>query len=76
MSDLVLDVKGIKCPQPIIKLSQAMKTLKVGQTIEVHATDPVFKPDIEAWTSRFGHKIKEFKQANGYVVAIIQKMKD
>jgi tRNA 2-thiouridine synthesizing protein A len=38
--DLKLDLKGLLCPLPIVKLSQAIKELPVGAVIEGVATDP------------------------------------
>jgi tRNA 2-thiouridine synthesizing protein A len=47
---LVVDTKGLLCPAPILKASQAIKQVRVGDTIEVLATDPESKPDTAAWT--------------------------
>jgi hypothetical protein len=36
-----LDCKGLLCPVPIIRLSKAIKTIQVGEAIEMLATDPL-----------------------------------
>jgi len=35
-----LDVRGAKCPVPIVKTKKMIDTLKVGDVLEVLATDP------------------------------------
>ena len=35
MADKVVDARGLQCPMPVIKTSQAMKELTSGQTLEV-----------------------------------------
>lgn len=52
-----LDVKGLACPLPIIKLAQKIKTMELGQIIEVLATDPGSVPDIAAWSKQSGNEI-------------------
>ncbi len=46
-----LDYKGLACPMPVVKISQQIGTVSVGEVIEVHTTDPA------PWrTSRRGRK--------------------
>ena len=35
----VLDLKGLPCPMPVVKMSQEIGSVKVGEVIEVHTTD-------------------------------------
>ena len=35
-----LDYKGLACPMPIVKISQVIGSVAVGDVIEVHTTDP------------------------------------
>jgi len=66
-----LDVKGLACPMPIVKLAQAIKNIEIGQIIEVLATDPGSVPDIAAWSKQSGNEIlkheKEGKVLKFYV---------
>lgn len=52
-----LDCTGLACPLPVIKSSQAIKTLEVGQVLELLATDPGVEPDMTAWTRRTGNEL-------------------
>lgn len=50
--DRVLDCTGQACPLPVINTSKMMKTIEVGQVIELLATDPGVEPDMKAWSAR------------------------
>ena len=55
--DKVLDVKGLLCPLPVIKLSKAIKEIEIGKVIEMQATDPGSEPDMDAWAKNTGHEL-------------------
>jgi len=44
-----LDVRGAKCPVPIVKTKKMIDTLKVGDVLEVLATDPGSVADFQGW---------------------------
>ena len=73
MNKKFLDAKDLKCPMPIIEISKAVKQIDVGETIEIHATDPVFRPDLEAWCRKTGNEIITFEEKEGFVSATIEK---
>ncbi len=56
-ADLFVDSKNLLCPMPIIKLSQAIKTIALGQTILTETTDPGSKYDIPAWARQTGNEL-------------------
>ena len=45
----VLDLKGLPCPMPVVKISQEIGSVAVGEVIEVHTTDPGSLSDFPAW---------------------------
>lgn len=53
----VLDCIGMACPLPVVKTAQAIKTIEVGQVLELLATDPGVEPDMKAWSSRTGNEL-------------------
>ena len=71
MVDRTLITTGMKCPRPLFEVHKIMKDLEVGRTVEVHADDPAFKLDIEAWCRRTGNTLVELRtEAGGYVAKI------
>ena len=47
-----LDVLGLKCPQPILKLATMAKEISPGDTVEVLADCESFPKDIVAWCDK------------------------
>lgn len=67
MQKKILDVRGLKCPVPIIKARQALDALAAGDTLEVHATDPGSVPDFQGWarTSRLAALTEQREEKDG-----------
>ena len=64
-SDKVLDCTGLLCPIPVIKASQAIKEVEVGQILHMIATDPGAPPDMDAWARQTGHEIVDTTEEDG-----------
>ena len=47
-----MDVLGLKCPQPVLKLVTMAKDIPAGDTVEVLADCPSFPRDVEAWCTK------------------------
>lgn len=74
MIDKQIDCTALQCPMPVVKISQAIKDMEVGQTLAVDAADPAFGLDIQAWVATTGHELLAF--AEGDVQhALIRKTK-
>ena len=52
MASKFLDALGLKCPQPILKITALMPELKQGDTLEVVGDCPTFEKDVRAWCER------------------------
>jgi TusA-related sulfurtransferase len=44
-----LDVRGAKCPIPVVKAKKEIDTMAPGDLLEVTATDPGSMPDFVGW---------------------------
>jgi tRNA 2-thiouridine synthesizing protein A len=62
---LKVDASGLSCPMPILKATQAMKTVASGELVEIIATDPGSVKDFPAWASATGHALVESDSADG-----------
>ncbi len=61
MSEFWLDCKDMKCPVPIVRVSQAVKAMRPGEQLRIEASDGAFRADLEAWVRRLGHRLVEFE---------------
>jgi len=61
MSDVIivksLDLKGLLCPMPVVKIAKAIKEVQPGEIIEAFATDPGVMADIPAWCRTTGNEL-------------------
>ena len=48
----LLDVRGLKCPMPIVKAKKELGTLEAGETLKVVATDKGSVLDFQGWVKR------------------------
>ncbi len=55
MTTKKLDVRGAKCPIPIVKAKKEMDTLAAGDVLEVIATDPGSMADFRGWVKTAKH---------------------
>ena len=74
-ADATLDTFGLLCPMPIIKTAQKMKELKVGQVLEVLATDPGIKEDMPAWCRATGNEYLGLEEERGEYRVYIRKLR-
>ena len=68
-----LDCKGLNCPLPILKTKKALDGMQAGQVLEMTATDPGSKPDMEAFSRRTGHELLRATEQNGTFIFYIRK---
>lgn len=59
-----LDLKGLKCPMPIIKISRAIRDLPLGETLDGVANEAGFKPDVEAWCRSTGQELVSLEKTD------------
>ncbi len=52
-----LDVRGAKCPMPIVKAKKEMDAMARGDQLEVTATDPGSVPDFQGWVKTAKHAV-------------------
>ena len=71
----VLDLKGLPCPMPVVKMSQEIGSVKVGEVIEVHTTDPGSLSDFPAWAKTTGNEVLETNQGNEVIQIFVKRMK-
>ena len=74
-SNLKLNLEGLLCPIPIVKVSQAVKTLKVGDVLEATATDPGVLADIPAWTKSTGNELLSIEREGKLIKFLIKRVK-
>ncbi len=52
-----IDLKGLLCPMPVVKMAKAIKEIQTGEVLEAFATDPGVMADIPAWCRTTGNQL-------------------
>ncbi|RLC06699.1 MAG: response regulator SirA [Deltaproteobacteria bacterium] len=52
-----LNLTGLSCPMPIVKVSKAIKEVKQGEIIDALTSDPGALTDFPAWARTSGNEI-------------------
>lgn len=71
--DSVLDVTGLSCPMPIVKLKKGIEALESAQVLELHATDKGVLNDLPAWSKNAGHTVLKTEQDGALIKFWIKK---
>ncbi len=74
-ADKTMDLKGLPCPQPVIKVSKGIKEIQVGQVLEAITTDPGALADFPAWARTSGNEILKTEQETGLIRFFIKRVK-
>jgi TusA-related sulfurtransferase len=73
--DKVMDLKGLPCPMPVVKVSKGIKEIQIGQVIEAITTDPGALSDFPAWARISGNEILKTDQGDGVIKIYIKRNK-
>lgn len=71
--DQVVDVTGLSCPMPIVKLKKGIELIESKQILELHATDRGTLSDLPAWSKNAGHTILKTEQEGPVIKFWIKK---
>lgn len=74
-TDLELDLKGLLCPMPMVKVSQNIASVPVGGLIRAVATDPGSMADIPAWAKSTGNEVVSAEKVDGEFVFVVKRIK-
>jgi tRNA 2-thiouridine synthesizing protein A len=73
--DLELDLKGLLCPLPMVKVSQNITNVPVGGVIRATVTDPGSMADIPAWAKSTGNEVLSAEKVDGQFVFLVKRVK-
>jgi tRNA 2-thiouridine synthesizing protein A len=75
VSTYQLDATGLLCPLPVIRTQDRVATLKQGDVLSVHCTDPGALLDIPAWCRIHGHELLSTQESEEEVLICVRVRK-
>ncbi len=74
-ADDTLDAYGLLCPMPIVKTALKVKEMRVGQVLEILASDAAIRDDMPAWCKATGNELLGIEEKDGEYRVYIRKLK-
>lgn len=68
----IVDSRGSACPGPITDLALAYRRSKVGDIIELWATDPGVKSDVRAWAAKTKNEVMSVEEQGDKIVSVLR----
>ncbi len=70
---VLLDLKGLKCPGPIVKVADFLRDKPIGTRVRVEATEDAFYSDIRVWCERTDNRLDALSAEGGIIRAEITR---
>lgn len=71
--EIMLDLRGLKCPLPALRTRKALAQLKAGDFATVECTDPLAAIDIPHLVAQCGDVLEEQSRQSDVLVFRIRK---
>ena len=73
-NDIVLDLRGLRCPQPVLRAKKALRNVPIGGVLVLECTDPLTVIDVPHFVNQTGHALQA-QERNGklYIFRIVKR---
>lgn len=61
-----IDATGLRCPQPLMKLTVVSSEMMPGEILEIVGDCPTFELDVRAWCKRLNKNLLLVRKEDGY----------
>lgn len=68
-----LDLRGLKCPLPVLKARKAMQPMASGAQIWLETTDPLAVIDVPAFCNENGHKLLQTQELEDHHRFLVER---
>ncbi|SOB92456.1 sulfurtransferase TusA family protein [Rhodobacter maris] len=65
---LMLDLRGLLCPLPVLRLRKALLALPEGAVVEMRATDRASWIDVPHFCAHAGHRLISAEESEGVLL--------
>ena len=73
-NEIVLDLRGLRCPQPVLRARKALRAIPVGGTLILECTDPLTVIDVPTFVNQTGHALSaQARDGELYIFKIVKR---
>ena len=70
----ILDLRGLRCPQPVLRAKKALRNLAAGYALVLECTDPLTVIDVPHFCRQTGNTLSaQERKAELYVFTIVKR---
>lgn len=74
MKETRLDLRGLRCPYPVLRAKKALHDIDIGAELVLECTDPLTVIDVPHFVSQTGHAlVGQDRQDDLFIFRIIRK---
>jgi len=71
----ILDLRGLRCPQPVLRAKKALRSMPLGGLLVLECTDPLTVIDVPHFVNQTGQILQEQERVGALYVFRILKTK-
>jgi len=72
--ETVLDLRGLRCPQPVLRAKKALRNVAIGATLVMECTDPLTVIDVPHFVRQTGHTLAaQDRDGDLYIFRIVKR---
>jgi tRNA 2-thiouridine synthesizing protein A len=64
-SETILDLRGLNCPEPVLRAKKALRAVPVGGVLVLECTDPLTEIDVPHFVNQTGHTLDGHDREGG-----------
>jgi tRNA 2-thiouridine synthesizing protein A len=75
MNETVLDLRGLRCPHPVLRAKKALRNVPIGGVLVLECTDPLTVIDVPHFVNQTGQVLQAQERCDALYVFRIVKQK-
>jgi len=74
VSQIVLDLRGLCCPHPVLRAKKALRTMPIGGVLVLECTDPLTVIDVPHFANQTGHGLEaQERRGSLYIFRLVKR---
>jgi tRNA 2-thiouridine synthesizing protein A len=73
-AEIILDLRGLRCPQPVLRAKKALRDVPIGGTLVLECTDPLTAIDVPHFVNQTRHALSaQARDGELYIFKIVKR---
>lgn len=72
-SPIALDLRGLRCPQPVLRAKKVLRSMNAGALLTLECTDPLTVIDVPHFCNQTGNRLVTREKRDDLYIFTIEK---